>query len=358
MKNQQPNAQNFVVCSLPRSRSAWLSQFLTYGDHYCGHEQLRYMRSLDDVQAWLNQPNTGTCETAAAPFWRLLKKYSPDVKIVTVRRPVDEVVDSLRRAGLQLDESVINKMVKLDKKLDQLEARMPNVLSVQFKDLEDENTCKTIFEYCLPYKHDHQWWSDTSARNVQINLPALHRYVTSNALALGKVVAQARESMLVDFSVQPVDMASVTIEEESIDDTLRDCQDLFRRHCVDVGEAPDNWLNKNIPVMRKLYDLGMAQFMIGRSNGKAFGYLVSFISPSLEAADRSIAHHSLFYAAPECAGLGLKLQRAALEMLKLKGVHEVFMRAGIRGSGDRMGSLYRRIGAQNFGEMYRLELEA
>ena len=359
MALQQPEMQNFVVCSLPRSRSAWLSQFLTYGDHYCGHEQLRYMRSLDDVKAWLAQPNTGSCETAAASFWRLLGKYAPDVKIVTVRRPVSEVIESLRKTGLEIDEAVLRQeMIKLDRKLDQIESRMPNVLSMQFKDLENEGACKAVFEHCLPYTHDHQRWAEMSAKNIQINLPALARYVTANRLALGKIVEQARESMLVDFTIQPVDMTGVNIEEETIDDTLRDCQDLFRRHCVEVGEAPDNWLNKNIPMMRKLHELGMAQFMIGRSNGKAFGYLVSFLSPSLEAMDRMTAHHSLFYAAPECPGLGLKLQRTAIAALKVKGVKEVFMRAGIRGSGDRLGSIYKRIGAQNFGEMFRLELEA
>jgi len=355
--NHKEAAPGFVVCSLPRSRSAWLSNFLTYGDWYCGHEQLRYMRSLEDVKAWLAQPNTGSCETGAAPFWRLLKKYAPDTRVAVIRRPVPDVVESLRKVGWHGDQ-VASNMTAFDRKLDQIEQRLPNVLSVQFEDLEQEDTCRAIFEHCLPHKHDHQWWQSTAAINTQINFPALVRYVTANMPAIHKLAAQAREVMLSDLVVRPVRLESVTISEGALDDLIRDCQPLFRNHAVNVGEAPDNWLNKNIPLMKRLYEMGSMQILIGRSNGRAFGYLMSIIAPSLEAKDRTSAHHSLFYAAPECPGLGLKLQRTALRLLKEKGVHEVFMRAGIRGDGDRMGVLYHRLGAQNFGEMYRLGLGA
>jgi hypothetical protein len=270
---------------------------------------------------------------------------------------VAAVVDSLRKIGWEAGQ-VHATMVAFDRKLDQIERRVPNVLSVRFDDLRREDVCARVFEHCLPYQHDRRWWQRASVANVQINFPALVRYVTANADAIHKLAGQARESMLADLITRPVKMESVTITEGSMDDLIRDCQDLFRRHASDVGEAPDNWLNKNIPLMKKLYELGAMQILIGRSNGRAFGYLMSVISPSLEMVGRTLAHHSLFYAAPECPGLGLKLQRDALRRLKEKGVHEAFMRAGIRGSGNRIGALYRRMGAQNFGEMYRLELGA
>lgn len=36
----------FVVFSMPRSRSAWLARFLSYGDWHCGHDEIRHFRSL------------------------------------------------------------------------------------------------------------------------------------------------------------------------------------------------------------------------------------------------------------------------------------------------------------------------
>ena len=64
---------SFVVLAMPRSRTKWLSQFLSYGPWQVGHDEIRHCRSMDDVAAWLSQPFTGTIETAArAAFWRLL----------------------------------------------------------------------------------------------------------------------------------------------------------------------------------------------------------------------------------------------------------------------------------------------
>ena len=57
-------------------------------------------------------------------------------------------------------------------------------------------------------------------------------------------------------------------------------------------------------------------------------------------------------------GLGLKLQRAALAALRQKGVDETWMHANTRGSGDRIDILYRRLGAQDVGHLYRVELAA
>lgn len=347
----------FLVLSLPRSRSAWLSHFLSYRDWHCGHEQIRYMRSFDDAKAWLGQPNTGSCETSAAPFWRLFMKWAPDLKIVTVRRPVEDVMKSLWSAGLQNNiETVRKSMTALDKKLDQIEGRLPNVLSVQYEDLQDEETCASVFEHCLPYVHDHDRWAKMDGINIQINFLALTRYIKANIVAINKLASQARDAMMADLASQPVNMQSMVITEDHIETAIVDCAELFRRHCVKVGEHPDNWLNKNIPLMRKLYDMDLLQIMIARSNGRAFGYLFSFICPSLES-ERMIATHGMFYAAEECPGLGLKLQRAALAGLKKRGVPEAFMRAGIRGDGDRLNILYRRVGAEYFGEMYRVGLE-
>jgi hypothetical protein len=94
----------FVVFSLPRCRTKWLSVFLQYGPWSVGHDELRHARSLDDVTSWLSQPCTGTVETAASPFWRLLPA---GVRVVTVRRDVWDVVGSLFRAGLEFDPAVM-----------------------------------------------------------------------------------------------------------------------------------------------------------------------------------------------------------------------------------------------------------
>ncbi len=349
----------FLILGLPRSRTAWLSRFLTYGEWVCGHEELRHMRSLDDIEAWFSQPCIGTAETAAAPWWRMLDRFAPGARVVTVRRPVAEVIDSvLRIPGLAFDRGVLEAtMAKLDRKLDQIEARVPGVLSVRFADLASEATCTRVFEHCLPYAHDHAHWAALDAQNVQIDMHAMMRYFRAYSAPLNRLAAIAKHRSLSTMAVrEPVAPDGVTMQAETIQEWERDAQALFREHCVTVGEAPDEWERKNIPLMHKLYEMGAIQIMTARCNGRMFGYLMTLISPSLVSENLKSATHTTFFADPSFPGLGLKLQRAALRALNEKGVDEVFMEAGQRGSGPRITSMFKRLGAQDHGHIFRLQL--
>lgn len=349
----------FIVLGLPRSRTAWLSRFLTYGDHVCGHEEIRHLRSLNDVKMWFDQPNTGTAETAAAPWWRLLKTYAPDARVVVVRRPVEDVFDSLMRLpGLAFDPATLMTLLcKLDCKLDQIEARMDNVLSVDFADLAEEQTCRKIFEHCLPYPHDHNHWTELKDQNIQINMFATMRYMQAYKPALDKLAKIAKQKLLSDMAVRTVvDPAGVTFQTEPFDAWLEAARPLFENHLTTVNEEPDNWKKKNLTLMQRLYDIGAMQITTARSNGRMFGYLMTLLTPSLASEKTKSATHTTFYASPDMPGLGLKLQREALRLLKERGVNEVFFEAGKRGSGPRLSVLYERLGAQEHGTAYRLEL--
>ncbi|HEY2418816.1 MAG TPA: sulfotransferase [Steroidobacteraceae bacterium] len=347
----------FVIFALPRSRSTWLSRFLTYADWQCGHDELRHCRSLEDVQSWLAQPCTGTVETAAAPFWRLLACYRPDARVVTVRRPVEEVLPSLRQAGLQFDERTMRLVLgHLDHKLDQIECRMPDVLSVQFSALVEEQTCARVFEHCLPYQHDSAWWRALAGTNIQINLPFLMRYYGAHQKQLAKLAKQARHRMLAGME-RGFELDGVTFQHEPFEQFYRDAQPLFAEHLVQTDQSPDDHTLKNLPILQALDAMGALQTMTARSNGRMFGYLMTVIGPSLDARDRLAGFHTIFFASPLIRGLGMKLQLAALDALRARGVHEVQMRAGHRGAGPRLGTFYRRLGAEEFGQLYRLSLD-
>jgi GNAT superfamily N-acetyltransferase len=109
--------------------------------------------------------------------------------------------------------------------------------------------------------------------------------------------------------------------------------------------------------MQQLERAGALQIITARSNGRLFGYLMSVVGPCLEFEDKTVAVHTAFFASPLIQNLGMKLQRAAMETLRERGVSEVHMRAGVRGSGPRLGAFYRRMGAEDFGHLYRLSLE-
>ena len=352
--------QPFVVFSLPRSRSAWLSRFLTYGEWMCGHEELRHMRSLDDVQAWFSQPNIGTAETAGAPWWRLLDRFAPDARVLVVRRPRDEVAESLINIpGTQFDRTALDSiLLKLDRSLDQIEARLPNVLSASFDSLNEEDTCAAVFEHCLQQPHDLDHYARLAPVNIQINMPAIMRHYAAYAPAMEKLALIAKHETIAAFAPEVNEPPEgITFQTEDFDSWVQDADKLFDEHLVQVGETPGNWQNKNLPLMRGLDNVGAMQIMTARCNGRMFGYLMTLISPSLVSPDILSATNTTFFASPEFPGLGLKLQREAIKELKNKGVDELFFEAGKRGSGPRISMLYKRLGAQDHGSAYRLQLK-
>lgn len=188
----------FIIYALPRSRTFWLSRFLTFGDYQCYHDQSARMRGVDDVHSWLSQDYVGTIETAAAPWWRLVQDCRPDVRVVTVRRPVDEVVDSLMRVDMRgvcdfRPDALRVAMRWMSRHLDQLEREVPNVMSVRFADLASEATCAAVFEHCLPYQHMHEWWATMAPINLQTDLPAQMRYLGAHAPQISRTIAEARD---------------------------------------------------------------------------------------------------------------------------------------------------------------------
>lgn len=341
----------FIVYALPRSRTYWVSKFLTYGDWQCSHDEVVHCRSLDDVKSWFSMENAGSVETAASPFWRLAR----DVPTVVIRRPVDEVIGSMAKLGLQVDRRIIQR---LDAKLDQIEQRVPNVLSINFDDLRHEHLCQRLFEFCLPYKHDHDWWQSLSELNLQVDLRHVARYYKAHEAQLTKLSQIAKHTIIADMhtslSHKEVD-DGLTIQEESFDSWFKDSQHLIADHMVLVGEAP-NPSAKNIALFRQMDEVGCLQIMTARANGRVFGYLMSVLSPSLESPDIKTAMQTTFYASPDFKGVGMKLQRECLKVLREKGIDEAYFYAGIRGSGARIGSLYKRLGAVAHGEFYKLSL--
>ena len=349
-------APPFLILGLPRSRTKWLATFLSYRDWHCGHEELLRCRSFDDLRSWLAQPCTGSAETSAAPFWRLIPKLAPAARIVVVRRPVDEVIASLLRFGLFDPAALTVAMRRADAKLDQAEARLPGVLSVRYSDLTDEAMCARVFEHCLPYEHDAAWWSACAAINMQIDLRAMLRYFMAHRPQLEKLAAQAKHRMLAALR-EPGELDGITFQTEPFDAFYADAGPLFREHLTQTEQHPEDHARKNLPLFRRLDEIGALHVWTARSNGRLFGYLVSVLAPSLDKPDERCAEQTIFFADPSWPRLGMKTQRTALDDLRARGIDRVLMRAGHRGSGPRLGTMFRRLGAEPFGELWNLPLE-
>lgn len=351
----------FLVMALPRSRTAWLSKFLSFKPWVCGHEQVRYFRSLDDARTWFMQPYIGSAETLAAPYWRLLPRYAPDCRVLIVRRPVRDVVESIMRfsiTGMERDK-LTESMKRLNAKLDQVEARYHNCISVNFDELGDFEVCDIIFQHCLGINLSEAWFRYWSPINVQIDLDAAMRYVWTHMVPLMRVNYAAKHQMMADLQSKPRPQPDdgLIVAEERFPESFKEAQAMFEDHCVAVGELPDEWTKNNIELLYQMDAVGKLQILTARSNGQLFGYLVTMLGAELDNAAIKSATHTLFYASDRWPGAGLRLQREALIRLRQKGFNEVLMRSG-HGPGGKVETLYKRIGANFDGKIFRIMLDA
>lgn len=343
----------YVIFALPRSRTKWLSCFLTHSAWRCGHDELLHCRSLADVKSWLSQDDTGTVETAAAPFWSLLP---PNVRVVTVRRPVEGVMGSLAKV-LRFEPPVMRALIgRLDRKLDQLEARLPNVRRFEFDDLAQEETCAALFQHCLSLPHDHDWWQAHDSLNIQVNIQHELRYYTAHKPQLEKLARVAYHEIVRGMRRRPVQPPDgVTFQQETLHQAFTDpsAQWLMTQECAQLGEDPQAWRGMNLPLFERLEAKGNLHIFTARSNGRMFGYIVSAVGEAYHGRDQLEAEQVSFFAAPGWTGLGRKLQHAAIEDLRAQGVDRVMM---FQPDSARVGLLYRRLGAQQTGQRYVLEL--
>lgn len=350
----------FLVMGLPRSRTAWFSKFLTYGPWICGHDQIRYFRSLEDIRSWCMQPFIGSAETIGAQYWRLIPRYLPDGRVLIVRRPVVEVVESILKQGVVgIDRAkLMGNMRRMDAKLDQAEARLPDCITVNFDELNDPEVCRVAFEHCLGLPFNYKWWEYWNAINVQVSFEATMRYIWTHMVQMHRLDLMAKHQMMTDLVVRPRQQIrdGLDIQEESFEASFPDSQRLAAEHCMMIGDPPDEWTRNNIPMLQKMDQVGRLQVLTARANGKMFGYLVSMLGETLDSASARSATHTLFFASKEWPGAGLRLAREATRRLKSKGFNEIIMRSGL-GVGAKVETIWKRIGADFDGKIFKVKLD-
>lgn len=184
----------FIILSLPRSRSAWLASFLSYGGLRCGHDIAVDCASIADFRAAL-AVLAGTCETGAAFAWRLLREEYPAAKMVVVRRPVAGVMASFAKllpaeALPALDHEMWMRACYLGELSEQ-----PGVMFIEHRALVYEDVCARLFEHCLGIPHDHDWWLRASKINIQIDWPRRLQRLAQNAEQIAALKAEVAERL-------------------------------------------------------------------------------------------------------------------------------------------------------------------
>lgn len=360
----------FIVYGLPRSRTNWLSWFLSYHGWRCYHDQGIHMRTLDDLRSACRMDYTGWADTGAALYWRVVQAYRPDAKVLVVRRPRDQVFDSLLRleaaGAMTLDHARLRRLLAYeDHQLDLIEAQA-GVLSVTFDDLAREETCAAVFEHCLPFPHDHAWWEQFAPMNLQCDMAAMTRYAAANRKQIDRFAVQMRAELrrlryVGKITGRPLPVAGepaddVRVYVGTVDEFLADGAWLVEEHVSEIGSPDGEVLDINYPLMRELEKAGLHVGMVARRGNAIVGYACFVISPSLNNGAVLQGHQSTSFVTKSARGVGPKLIKAGIDELKRHGVSEVFLRAGFRGSGTKYGALAKRLGGQDYGQIYMVRV--
>ena len=168
----------FIVYSLPRSRSRWLAELLTFGEWKCWHDVSAGMRDMDDVARFFARPNTGTIETAAAPGWMLLAYRFPELRTVVLERAVPDVIASMALAFERIphDAELLGRIVVYEARLLRDISKRPGVLTVMSADLGKRDVARAVFEHCLPHAMPDGHFDGLRDRNIQVNMQSVIAY--------------------------------------------------------------------------------------------------------------------------------------------------------------------------------------
>jgi L-amino acid N-acyltransferase YncA len=350
----------FAVFGLPRSRSYWLANFLAHRPYAVAHDHARFIRSVDDVRSWLSQPYVGSVETAAAPWWRLARSLRPDLRIAVVRRDPSEVLASLMRIGGFDRDATMKVLLRQDRALDRIEDAS-GCMSVAYDDLEQEVTCARLFEHCLQIPHSHERWAALAPVNMQCDLTAIIRYTNAHwpqIASTAKKCADAARYVSLRRSIAEPDADGCVVQEEAFPAFWQDAQAAISEHSVGLGHSADHALGLNVPLFRTLSFEDKGIIVTTRLNGRILGYITACVGPSMRAPNAVDFVQMSLFVAKDAGGMNLRrrMQHVMLERARAKGASKAYFRAGILGDGPRFGTLYKRMGAREFGQLYELDL--
>lgn len=338
----------FLIFGLPRSRTFWTSRFLSGDGAFkpCGHDIGAALDTLAGVFDALTGPLAGSVETGSAMGWRWLRKRFPEAQFVVIRRPIEDVISSLERCGLQVPRAVLDLRSAW---LDEIAAR-PGTVSIDAADLDRADVCAGLFRLCRGMDCSPTWLALNVRANIQLDLGRRIAILQSRAVQIEGLKAEAE---LADRALRNEPLPFVQMQAEAWSEPFeRESALLAAEHFeeVNLGVEPRRPLRLDCAIMRAIEAAGQLQLNTARADGVLAGYCIWTIGPDPESEGLLIANQGPWFAAdrPEYRGLnlGTTLFRRSLDDLKARGVKCVFPHHRTQGRGAKLGTFFRRLGAK------------
>jgi hypothetical protein len=157
-------AAKFFVTGLPRSRTAWVANYLSHAGAFCYHDGLANCSSLNEFDAKLaRHPVCGDSDSGLAMFQVELRSRHPEAQWVILRRPLPEVVESLCEMDPYYGFLPIGRkeaweiVMRLNAPLVAL-AKLPGVLEIDSEALSTPQGAQLLWHHCLG--SDTPWGED------------------------------------------------------------------------------------------------------------------------------------------------------------------------------------------------------
>lgn len=145
--------KTFFILSLPRSRTAWLANFLTYDGAFCFHEGLLQTASLYQLRGLFESTGkqiVGNSDCANVFFLDEIQDLYPDAVFIHIRRNLEDVLSSLE--DMTEDFRDFQTVHMAHSRL-----RWLGVPTFDFDEL-DESACREIWKLCVGTPFDRQRW--------------------------------------------------------------------------------------------------------------------------------------------------------------------------------------------------------
>ena len=325
----------FIILALPRSRTAWLSKFLSYGGQGCGHDLCVNSGCMQDFRDALAAMQ-GTVETAAIEGL----SHLPPARIILVRRPLKDVCASLERLGL-LSDTVLKQMQYRDGLLDDAEKK--GIPSIPYADLDHEHVCEWLFEKCLGLSFDRQWWLGLKDQNIQIDMKQRMAELLRNQPAIANLRREVASASPITISVE----RWINIADEVEKLTAVHFEE------VDGGVEPRRPYKPDGELIERINESGFFRIYVARQNGKMLGYICWTMHNDAESQGLLIAEMGPWFALPDSKA-GTLLFDQSIADLKTLGVQCAYPHHRLQGRGAKLGQFFARRGAKEIEHKYSM----
>lgn len=145
----------FYITGLPRSRTAWLANLMTNKDSFCFHEPVKYVQqSTQEIEEYLDEKTmdyryTGVCDSSI-PFYNDNSFINPDEPLLVVVRPIEEVIESMKKLNGQSLSHNIQLANKASDNLEKFTEYHTNKMYVNSEDLDNPSTVESVMRFLTP----------------------------------------------------------------------------------------------------------------------------------------------------------------------------------------------------------------